>query len=113
MREIKQQQQTFFLFTQALEALNKLLSQLSDKHSQMEKGWNNKIEELTPIELQLKVKEIICLSFKISFFIAQTTGNVFMFLILIIMYCKFVNTHSSSFFKEVFNKFANSLFSNI
>jgi len=39
---------------EALEALNKLLGQLSDKHSEMEKGWNNKIEELTPIELQLK-----------------------------------------------------------
>lgn len=38
----------------ALDALNKLIDQLSEKHQQMETNWNNKIKQLEPKELELK-----------------------------------------------------------
>jgi len=40
---------------QALEALNKLITQLKQKYEQMKVTWDDKINALVPKELELKV----------------------------------------------------------
>lgn len=44
-----------FFVSKALKALDKLLYQLSDKHSQMEETWLQKVAVMEPKELDTKV----------------------------------------------------------